>query len=378
MKPVSLAIAIFFLPLMIGNQSVAAAKAEPIRVGHVDALTGADAAYGTAVDRGIVLAVEEINKNGGINGRPIELFSLDDQGKSTEAVLAATKLITLNKVVAVLGESQSSKALAMAPIAQSQKIPMISPWATNVKVTQLGDYIFRVCYIDSFQGAVLAKFVMDKLHLKRVAIMKDLNSDASLGLAEFFIKKYTELGGKIVANQTYTAGDVDFRSQLVAIREQAPDAIFLTGYYVEAGLIARQARELGLKVPLLGGDAWDAPELITLGGPAIEGGYFSTHYSSESQEPQVKSFIQRYQSKYKEIPSAPAALGYDAAKILAAAMKRLKEITPVGIRDALAKTKDFPGVTGKITIDEHRDAIKPTVIMKVKDGKFKYEATIAP
>jgi branched-chain amino acid transport system substrate-binding protein len=366
--------------LFVLATAVADAKpsGEPLRIGHVDALTGADAAYGVAVDRGIQMAVEEVNEAGGVKGRPIELISLDDQGKSQEAVLAATKLISLNKVVALLGESTSSKALAMAPIAQKNKIPMISPWATNEKVTQVGDYIFRVCYIDAFQGTVLAKFVFEKLKLKRVAILRDLNSDASLGLADYFSKKFTELGGQVVANEVYTAGDVDFRSQLVAVREKKAEAVFLTGYYMEAGLIARQARELGIKAPFLGGDAWDAPELLKLGGKDVEGSYFSTHYSAESTQPEVKAFVSRFKAKYKEVPSAPAALGYDAAKILVAAMNKAQSFETVAIRDALAKTAGFAGVTGKIAINENRDAVKPTVIMKVKNGKFTYEATIAP
>jgi branched-chain amino acid transport system substrate-binding protein len=350
--------------------------AEPIKVGHVDGLTGADAAYGTAVDRGIQLAIQEINQAGGVKGRKLELISVDDHSQAQEAVTVATKLVTSDKVMALLGESTSTKALAMAPIAQQYKIPMISPWATNVKVTQMGDYIFRACFLDSFQGPAMAKFVLDHLKLKKVAIFRDLTSDASLGLAEHFTKEFVAKGGTIVASETYNSGDVDFRSQLLAAKAKNPEALYLTGYYNEVGLMARQARETGIKVPLLGGDPWDSPALLPLGGPALENSYFSNHYSHENPSKHGKQFVTDYQKAFGELPSAPAALGYDAAQMLAAAMKETKVLTSPAIRDELAKIKDFAGVTGTITIDKDRNAIKPAVIETVKDGKFHYFTTI--
>jgi branched-chain amino acid transport system substrate-binding protein len=356
--------------------SVTVFAAEPLKVGHVDGLTGADAAYGSAVDRGIQLAFKEINQAGGIKGRKLALVSADDHSQAQEAVTAATKLITSDKVIALLGESTSTKALAMAPIAQQYKIPMISPWATNVKVTQMGDYIFRACFLDSFQGPAMAKFVVENLKIKKVAIFRDLTSDASLGLTEHFTKEFLARGGAIVDSETYSSGDVDFRSQLLSAKAKNPEGLYLTGYYNEVGLIARQAREAGIRVPLLGGDPWDSPQLIPLGGGALENSYFSNHYSHEKPSKHGKEFVKDYQKAYGELPSAPAALGYDAAQILADAMKRAKSLTSTSIRDAIATTKDFPGVTGTITIDKDRNAVKPAVIETVKEGKFHYFTTI--
>jgi branched-chain amino acid transport system substrate-binding protein len=353
-------------------------EGDVIKIGEVGSLTGNEATFGTSTHNGIELAIKEQNAAGGINGKKIELITLDNQGKPEEAATAITKLITQNKVVAVLGEVASSRSIAMAPIAQQYGIPMVSPSSTNPQVTALGDYIFRVCFIDPFQGQVMAKFALETLKIKKVAILRDVRNDYSVGLANFFIETFKAGGGEIVVDQSYSAGDVDFKAQLTAIREKKPEAVFVPGYYTEVGLIARQAKELGLNVPLMGGDGWDSPKLTEIGGKAIEGSYFSNHYSHEDKAPYVQDFIAKYKADYKVIPDGLAAMGYDAAKVLFEAMKRSPGLTTKEIRDQLAQTKDYQGVTGKITINEKRDAVKSAVVLRVDKDGFKYQSTVAP
>ncbi|NDE13913.1 ABC transporter substrate-binding protein [bacterium] len=356
----------------------AAGANDVIKIGEVGSTTGSEATFGVATHQGVELAVNEINSTGGIKGKKLQVILLDDQGKPEEAATAVTRLITQDKVTAVIGEVASSRSLAMAPIAQQNKIPMISPSSTNPKVTDIGDYIFRVCFIDPFQGYVMAKFAAENLKFKRVAILRDVKNDYSVGLAKFFAETFKKLGGEIVVDQSYSAGDIDFKSQLTAIRAAKPEAIFVPGYYTEVGLIARQARSLGIKAPLLGGDGWDSPKLLQIGGKAIEGAYFSNHYSAEDKSPHVQAFIGRYRKEYKQVPSGLAAMGFDAAMVLADAMKRAKSMNPADIRAALATTKDFQGVTGRISIDQQRNAVKPAVVLKVVNGSFVYESTIRP
>ncbi|MES2770062.1 MAG: ABC transporter substrate-binding protein [Bdellovibrionota bacterium] len=353
-------------------------EGDVIKIGEVGSLTGNEATFGTSTHNGIELAIKEQNAAGGINGKKIELTTLDNQGKPEEAATAITKLITQNKVVAVLGEVASSRSIAMAPIAQQYGIPMVSPSSTNPQVTALGDYIFRVCFIDPFQGQVMAKFALDTLKVKKVAILRDVRNDYSVGLANYFIETFKAGGGEIVVDQSYSAGDVDFKAQLTAIREKKPEAVFVPGYYTEVGLVARQAKELGLNVPLMGGDGWDSPKLTEIGGKSIEGSYFSNHYSHEDKAVYVQDFIKKYKADYKVIPDGLAAMGYDAAKVLFEAMKKSPGLTTKEIRDQLALTKDYQGVTGKITINEKRDAVKSAVVLRVDKDGFKYQTTVAP
>lgn len=349
-----------------------------LKLGEVGSMTGSEATFGISTHRGIELAVKEQNAAGGVKGKKIELFSLDDQGKPEEAATAVTKLITQNKVAAILGEVASSRSLAMAPVAQRSRIPMITPSSTNPKVTELGDFIFRVCFIDPFQGTVMARFARENLKVTKVAILRDVKNDYSVGLADIFKEKFTQMGGQIVVDQSYSAGDIDFKSQLTAIRTQKPEAIFVPGYYTEVGLVARQARELGVEVPLLGGDGWDSPKLVEIGGKAINNTFFSNHYSSEDKSPRVQSFIKKYKEAYNEIPDGLAAMGYDAAKVLFQAMATVPTLTNETVRDAIANTKDFPGVTGNITIDAQRNPLKSAVVLKVDKGQFKFVTTIQP
>ena len=349
-----------------------------IRIGEVGSMTGGEATFGSATHSGIELAFKQINEAGGVKGKKLELFSLDDQGKPDEAAIAVTKLITQNGVIAILGEVASSRSLAMAPIAQNYKIPMITPSSTNPKVTEQGDYIFRVCFIDPFQGTVMAKFAHDTLKVKNVAVLRDVKNDYSVGLANFFSETFKKLGGVISVDQSYSSGDVDFKAQLTAVRAKNPDAIMVPGYYTEVGLIARQARELGIKVPLLGGDGWDSPKLKEIGGEALNGSYFSNHYSNEDKSPAVQEFITKFKAAYGIVPDGLTAMGYDAARVLVDAMNRAKSLSPSDIRDAIAQTKNYAGVTGHITIDEKRNAVKSAVVLKVDNGDFKYQTTINP
>ncbi|MCP3100673.1 ABC transporter substrate-binding protein [Myxococcus sp. K15C18031901] len=352
--------------------------ADTILLGQVGALSGGQATFGISQRNGIELAIKEANAAGGVNGKKLAIRVYDNQSKPEEAAQAVTRLITQDKVVLILGDVASSNSLAMADKAQAAGVPMITPSSTNVTVTQKGDYIFRVCFIDPFQGYVMAKFARDDLKLKQVAVLTDNKSAYSIDLANVFKQKFTEMGGKLVAEQSYSQGDTDYRAQLTAIKKAQPDGIYVPGYYSEVGVIARQAREVGLKVPLMGGDGWDSATLFELGGSAVEGNYFSNHYSPDNPDPRTQKFIADYKAEYKSVPDALAALGYDAARVAIEALKRSKDLTGPSVRDAIAQTKDFPGVAGTITLDDKRNAVKSAVILKVADGKTQYVTTINP
>jgi branched-chain amino acid transport system substrate-binding protein len=351
---------------------------DTIFVGEVGSMTGSEATFGTSTHNGIDLAFRQVNAKGGVKGKKLSLVSMDDQGKPEEAATAVTKLITQNKVTAILGEVASSRSLAMAPIAQQYKIPMVTPSSTNPKVTEQGDYIFRVCFIDPFQGTVMAKFAAENLKLKRVAILRDVKNDYSVGLADFFKETFTKLGGTVVEDQAYSSGDTDFKTQLTNIKSKNPEALMVPGYYTEVGLIARQAREAGIKAPLLGGDGWDSPKLVEIGGSSMNGSYFSNHYSQEDKSPNVQAFVEEYKKAFGTTPDGLAAMGYDAAMVLVDAMNRSADLNTTNIRNALAQTKDFAGVTGKISMNEKRDAVKSAVVLAVDNGQFKYQTTINP
>jgi branched-chain amino acid transport system substrate-binding protein len=357
----------------------AAAAAETIKVGQYASLTGKEASFGQSSHRGVALAVDELNDHGGILGREVEFLVEDIQSKPGESATAVKKLISRDGVVAILGGNASTNSLEAAPICQAARVPMIAISSTNPKVTAMGSYIFRACFIDSFQGAVLAKFAGGTLHARRVALLTSVSAPYSVGLSNVFRERFTAAGGEIVAEQKYTEGDKDFRAQLTAIKALAPDAIIATGYYTEAALVCVQARDLGLDLPIIGGDGWEAPQLLYLGGKAVEGTYYSTHYSAESPAPEVRSFIKKYAARYDgETPDAVAALGYDAMMLLADAITRAG--TPDGpkVRAALAATKDFRGVTGRTTIDAERNPSKPAIIVTVKDGRVQFVESVTP
>lgn len=369
-------------PLLAGcNKSSPGSSADSstIKVGEYASLTGSEATFGQQSHNGTELAVEEINAAGGVLGKKIDLLTEDDQSQAGQPATAVRKLISSDGVVAILGEVASSRSLEAAPICQENKIPMISPASTNPRVTQTGDYIFRTCFMDSFQGStVLANFAQKTLKLKTVAVLKDVKSDYSLGLAKYFEDGFTALGGQIITEQNYSGGDKDFNAQLTAIKALNPDGIFVPGYYTEVGLIALQARQLGINQPLFGGDGWMSFNLVPIGGAALEGDYFSTHFTPDQDSPVVQDFVKKYQQKYNGLPDCMAALGYDSAMILADAIKRAGTTDPTKIRDAIAATRNYPGVTGTISIDADRNASKPAVIVTIKNGQFKYVETIAP
>ncbi len=350
-----------------------------IVVGEFGSLTGTTATFGQSTDHGIRLAVEETNKDGGVLGKQIKLLVEDDQSKPEEAATAVTKLITRDNVKAVLGEVASSRSLAAAPICQNYHIPMVTPASTNPEVTKKGDYIFRVCYIDPFQGEVLAKFAYNSLDLKKVAILKDVKNDYSIGLAQYFEETFTKLGGTVVASQAYSEGDSDFKAQLTALKAAEPEAIFIPGYYTEAALIVKQGRELNMNIPFFGGDGWDSSKLTEIGGQALNGSYYSTHYAADDTSEIVRDFNAKYESRFPgEVPDAMSALGYDGARLLFDAMKRAGTTDGQALRDALANTKDFMGVTGKITIDPDRNAHKSVMIIEIQNGEPHYKETIQP
>ncbi|MCC7404133.1 MAG: ABC transporter substrate-binding protein [Bdellovibrionales bacterium] len=363
-----------------GDQTTEGGKpaGSSIVIGEVGSFTGDTATFGISTHQGIELATNELNKAGGLLGKIVEIVKYDNQGKEEEAATATNRLINQHKVAAILGEVASRRSKAMAPIAQSNKVPMVSPSSTNPEVTAIGDYIFRVCFIDPFQGAVMARFAFENLKAKKVAILRDVGQDYSVGLADAFTETYKKVGGEIVSDQSYTEKDVDFKAQLTAIRGLNPEAIFVPGYYTQVGLIARQARELGIKAPLLGGDGWDSPKLFEIGGKAVEGSYLSNHYSPDDKSELVQNFIKRYKEAYGQIPDGLAAQGYDAAMVLFDAIKRAGSTDAKALRDALAATKEYPGVTGKITIDDKRNASKPAVVLKVENGGFSYVTSISP
>jgi branched-chain amino acid transport system substrate-binding protein len=352
-----------------------------IVVGMYGSLTGDGASFGQSSREGTELAVDEINNAGGLlGGRKIKLLVEDDQSKPEEASNAVTKLVTQDKVVAVLGEVASRRSLAAAPVCQKYMVPMISPSSTNERVTQVGDYIFRVCFIDPFQGEVLAKFAYNDLKARKVAILKDIQQDYSVGLTDSIVKHYTALGGQVLDPVSYSTGDADFKAILTQVRSQKPDAVFVTGYYPEAAIIARQARELGMKMPLLGGDGW-VGDALKNGREALNNSFISNHYSGDNPDPVVQNFVKAYRARFEREPDAIAALAYDAVKVLADAMTRSNSTDGPKLRDALA-TADVPGVTGRLKINAKRDVDKPAVIQEVTfangEVKFVYKTTINP
>ncbi len=367
-----------FIPLLAISFLACERNENVLKIGQFGSLTGGTATFGKSTDNGVMLATDEINAAGGLLGKKVKIITEDDQGKTEEAKTAVLKLIQQDQVKAIIGEVASARSLVAAPECQRSKIPMISPASTNPKVTEVGDYIFRTCFIDSFQGMAMARFAFNQLKLKRIAILRDIKNDYSIGLADFFIKTFRELGGEIIADESYSEKDSEFRAQLTSIKQKNPDGIYLPGYYTEVGLIARQARELGITVPFMGGDGWDSSKTLEIGESAVNGSYYTNHYSPEDQNPLVQDFIKKYKNRYGETPDAMAVLGYDAARILFEAIRTANSEDPAKIRDALAQTKNFPGVSGEITMDANRNAQKKIVILKINEGKTQYVDSVNP
>jgi branched-chain amino acid transport system substrate-binding protein len=381
-------IAALTLALMTGcpqkNESgngtnTATAGGGEILVGEYGSMTGPQATFGQSTHNGIMMAVDEINAKGGINGRKIKVITEDDQSKQDEAATAVTKLISQNNVIAVLGEVASSASIAAAPICQANKVPMITPSSTNPEVTKKGDYIFRICFTDDYQGHSLGEYVAKTLGVKRAAILTDVKSDYSQGLGHFFEERFTALGGQIVAKASYANGDSDFKSQLTSVKAANPDVLFVPGYYTDIGQIATQSKDLGMNQPLVGGDGWESPKLIEIGGKSLEGSYYSNHYFYGDPAPIVHDFVQKYKDRYGATPDALAALGYDAARVLGDSLSRSGGKGGKDLRDAIAGTKGFAAVTGTINIGPERNAVgKKLVIEEIRNGQLTLKATVEP
>jgi branched-chain amino acid transport system substrate-binding protein len=373
---------LFTLPALMlscARQQKNAQDRSTIQIGFFGDLTGPTFNFGLSAKNGVLMAADEINQAGGINGHRIDIVIEDDKGSPEQSVQVAGKLIDSDKVVAIIAAGASGNSLAAAPKAQSAHVPLIAPSSTTPAVTQAGDYIFRACFIDAFQGEVMARFAANTLKAKKAAIMLDFNSPYSRGLSDFFEFSFVKLDGQIVAKQSYRQGDADYRGQLSLIKAANPDALYIPGYYGDVAIIAKQARQLGLSVPLLGADGWDAPELWELGGDALNGSYISNHYSADDPSETIQRFVHAYRQRYGNLtPDAHAALAYDALKFLAEAIQRAGTTDGPRLRDTLASTKNFAGVTGIISMDKDRNAVKPAVILKLQDGKYIYKETIQP
>ena len=366
-----------------GTQATGGAGAAgEIKIGGDLELTGGVATYGTSVKNAVDMAFEEQNKKGGVLGKQIKFVVADNKSDAGESTAAATKLVTQDKVVAVLGAVTSSNTLAASPVVTDNKIPLLTPTATNEKVTmengQLKPWIFRSCFLDPFQGRVAANFALNNLKVKTAAVYFDQKDDYSKGLAQEFAKVFQAGGGKITTTQQYVGGDKDFRAVLTLIKSTNPELVFVPGYYNEVGLIVKQARESGMRMPFLGGDGWDSAKLAEVGGAAnLNNTYFVNHMWAD--DPATKPFVEAYKAKYGNEPDALAALGYDAAKILINAIQTAGSADPAKIREALEKTKDFQGVTGVITVDPAtHNPVKSAVILQMVDGNKKLVTHIQP
>ncbi len=349
-----------------------------ILIGSYSPNSGATATFGIFQKRGTEMAINEINAAGGINGKKIKHINYDNKSDNDETLAVVNRLISQDKVVAILGEATSGRSKIGAQVAQQNKIPMLTSSATNPEVTKVGNFIFRACFIDPFQGKVMAKFMVDNLKLKKAAVLRDIKEDYSVGLSDIFIAELKAAGGEVVKDISYQSGDIDFKSQLTSIKAAKPDAIFIPGYYNEVALIAKQLKELGMTQVLLGGDGWSSPKLFEIAEGAINGHYFSNHYTTESKDPKTQAFVTAFKAIYKEDADVMAALAYDAVYILAEAIKNTKEITSANIRDELANIKNFKGVTGEMSMDANRDAVKSAVVVQVQGAEYKYITTVNP
>jgi branched-chain amino acid transport system substrate-binding protein len=352
-------------------------SSKEVVIGGVAPLTGEAATFGASTKNGYDMAVGEWNAKGGLLGKQVKLVFADDKGDPAEGATVFTKLIEQDKAVAICGTVMSKVSLAGAPICQNAKIPMISTSSTNPKVTEVGNYVFRTCFIDPFQGTVGAAFAFNDLKAKKAACLFDVGNDYTKGLAEFFKAKFTALGGEIVGFEGHATGTSDFKAQLTKMLAQKPDVLYVSDYYADDAIVAKQARELGYKGPIVGGDGWDSPKLMEIGGSAVENCYFTNHYSKDDTAPVVQEFVKKYTAKYGNAPDALAALGYDAANIMCDAISRAGSTDGAAIQGALTKT-DLRCVTGQVKFDSNRNPVKSAVIIAIKDGKQVYKTTVAP
>ena len=383
MKLISLMVMMVFVMSLVAG--CGGSESKDLKIGVVYELTGNTASFGTAAANGAKLAFKEINAKGGVLGKQIQIVVADNKGEPSESANAMTKVITQDKVIAVTGFTTSSNGIAGSTVAEANKIPFVAAATTNPKVTvdektgKAKDNTFRVCFIDPFQGTVGANFALNSMKVKKVAIMVDNSSDYSKGLSQFFKEAFTKGGGTIVAEEAYLQKDQDFKTILTKIKGTNPELIYVPGYYEEVGKIVKQARELGITVPFVGGDGWDSPKLAEIGGAAaLNNTFFTNHYSVEDTSAASKAFVEAYKKEYGQVPDAMAVLGYDAAYVLVDAIKRANSAEPAKIREALAATKGYKAVTGEISLNDKHDAVKSAVIIEMKDGKQVYKETVKP
>lgn len=360
-------------------------SSDVIKIGANLEMTGTNATFGQSASNGAKLAIKQINEKGGVNGKQLTLVVADNKSEAAEAANAMQKLITQDKVAAIIAPIASSSVIAGAQVNQDNKVLAISPTASNPKVTvdpttgKVRDYLFRAAFIDPFQGSVMANFATKTLNAKTAALYIDNSSDYAKGLGQFFKETFVKNGGQIVAEEAYLAKDTDFKATLTKIKAAAPDVVFVPGYYQEVGMIVKQGRELGLNVPMLGGDGWDSAKLPEIAGAqALNNTYFANHYSPDDNSPSITSFVEAYKKEYNQTPDAFAALAYDATMMVIESMKRANSFDPVKIKDELAKTKDYQAVSGIITLNDTHDAVKSAVIIEMKDGKQTFKEKVNP
>jgi branched-chain amino acid transport system substrate-binding protein len=361
--------------LCVGSSAIAE---ERIKVGVVTCLTGGLSTFGISSAQGAKLAADEINAAGGILNRPLELIIDDNLSKSGETARITRKFLTQDRVIAILGDLTSSFTMEAAPLAQNAHIPLLTPSATNVTITAIGNFIFRSCFTDPFTGRVMARFALDHLKAARAVLMTDIKQDYSIGVAEALKQYFVANGGHLLEELSFSTGDTDFRAQLTKLKAARPEVVFLPAYYPEAGLILRQARLLGVTTPFLGGEGWDSPALIEVAGKGADGSFYTNHFSAQDKDPRVQQFVSKYKDRYHALPDALAALWYDGTRLMADSIQRAGSDDPEKIRDALAKTSGFAGVTGNIALDEQRNATKPGVVLSIEDGAIKVVERVTP
>jgi branched-chain amino acid transport system substrate-binding protein len=349
-----------------------------VKVGAVSCLTGELSTFGVSSIQGARLAVDDLNGNGGVLGQKLELLVEDNGSKAGEAATIARKLLTQDHVVAILGALTSSATMEAAPLAQAAGVPLLTPTATGEEITRIGDYIFRSCFLNSFSGQVMARFALDRFKATRAVVLTDVKQDYSVGLAAVIKAYFQGHGGRDLLELSFSSGDTDFRAQLTRARAFRPEVIFVPAYYPEAGLILRQARQLEIKARFVGGEGWDSPTLLQVAGKSADDSYYVNHFSADNPKPSVQAFVQAYRQRYGTAPDALAALWYDGARLIADAISRAGSTDPKRIRDALAATKDFPGVTGSISMDANRNASKPGVVLTIQDGQVRMVEDVSP
>lgn len=369
----------FLFPALV---AIAPSHAKEIKIGLITPLSGDVKTFGESVRNSFLIAVEEANAKGGVAGMKITYVVQDDRNDATEAANVANLLVNQQRVKAIVGSVTSKTTIPVSDIIQSAKIPTISPTATNPKVTvadgKRKDYMFRGCFIDPFQGTVMAKFSRETLKGKSAAVLYDASNDYSKGIAEVFRDAFRKQGGKVAAFESYGKDDVDFSALLTKVKVSGADILFLPDYYNKVGLIAMQVREKGLNTRLVGPDGWDSPDLVKIAGSAIEGGYFSNHYSPDDRRPEVVAWVRKYKEKHGQVPDALGTLAYDATNMLLEAIRKAGSDDPRKIRDALASIRDFKAVSGKSTLDRNGDMIKSAAILKIEGGKQKFVKIVYP